>query len=208
MISALVSQQEKDEAFAMLSYWNSPDISNLDVVDPSTYFEPYRYSQFLPFFWLDAGMSEAQVKAFTVEMRANLENENIALELRVPGANDYLVALGANVRKYINHEIELDEMIDNTLVAWENLTEANGGQTEQRDANRLLLGLDPIDLDAKKEDDGGNNNDVYYIVFPSVVGAVFLLIVISLIVAGVVMFFLKYKFHVILLPRYGEEPEV
>jgi len=205
-MSSLVSQQEKDEAFAMLSYWNAPDISNTDVVDPSTFFEPYRYSQFLPFLWLDAGMSEDQVKAFTVEMRANLENENIALELRIPDANDYLVAFGANIRKYINHEIDLDELIDDTLDKWTNLTERNGGQTEQRDANRLLLGLDPFVEDEGVSDD--DDNSVFYIAIPTIVGSILLFVCVALLVVAFVMFFLKYKFHVILLPRDGGDTDL
>jgi len=200
ILSSLVSQQEKDEGFAMLSYWNSPAVSNLDVVDPSSFFEPFRYSQFLPFLWLDLGMSEEQVKAYTIEMRANLENENIALELRVPGGSDYLTSFGENVAKYINDEISLNELVSDTLSKWSVLTESYGGRKKQRDINRELLSLEPI-----KKKKGGSDDNTVIIVIPTIVGATLLMLCTAFVVVALVAFFLKYKFHVILLPRHAED---
>jgi len=200
MISSLVSQQEKDEAFAMISFWNAPTVSNYDVIDPESWFEPFRYTQFLPFLWLDAGMSEAQVKAYTIEMRANLENENIALELRVPGSTDYLYAEGLHVRSYIDGDISVDEAIKNIKNEWDSITDDFGGRKEQRDINRKLLGLEPIE-----KDKGGGSDDTVIIVVPTIVGSLLLFLCLGILIAALVSFLFKYKFHVILLPRHAED---
>jgi len=201
MISSLVTQEEKDEAYAMMSFWNAPAISNLDVADPISFFEPYRYSQFLPFLWLNLGMSDAQVEAYTIEMRANLENENIALELRVPGSNDYLVSFGENIFKYVNDEIDLDEVIDDTLSKWEKITDNFGGHKKQRDINRKLLSLEPI----TKNDDSDSDDTLLVIAVPTILGSIFLFLFVLFVVVALVVFFFKYTFHVILLPRNAED---
>eukprot|EP00756_Hemistasia_phaeocysticola_P020796 Hpha_TRINITY_DN15740_c0_g1::TRINITY_DN15740_c0_g1_i1::g.37459::m.37459 len=143
-------------AYEFLSFWNHPAQSTLDVVDPQSWFEPFRNSQFLPFLWTTEGMSSQQAQSYSYEMRSNLESDNLAAELRVRGANDYLDVLKTGAAGFIGYDAKgafgkyngepgdaayyiefMNREIDDVTLYY-------GGREVQRDELRQLFNLPPM----------------------------------------------------------------
>lgn len=142
-INAAISPQNKDAAYAFLSYMSQPSQSNQDVTVGVTGFNPYRISQFTnreP--WLKAGMSFEAASKYLGAIGVSLSSPNIVLDLRIPENNQYQgVILDKVVADFLADKISRDEAMQQIEREWEQITNKMG-RDPQRAAYRASLGLD------------------------------------------------------------------
>ncbi|MDP8958315.1 MAG: extracellular solute-binding protein [Actinomycetota bacterium] len=132
-INAAVDQSIKDAAYDFLSYMSAPEQANVDVTIGVTGFNPYRTSQFENIdLWVEAGMSEEAAQNYLGAIRDSLESPNMILDLRIPKTAQYQgVVLDTAIAQFLAGEISRDEAMAQIETGWNEITDAEGRDTQQ-----------------------------------------------------------------------------
>lgn len=143
-VSAGISQEKKDVAYAYFSYVSQPAQANIDVTIGKTGFNPYRVSQFENLEpWLQAGMSEAAAQNYLGAIQNSLNSPNMILDLRVPQNQRYQqVVLDTVLSQFLAGEYTAEEAAKEISDQWEEITDELGREA-QREAYLGTLGIQP-----------------------------------------------------------------
>lgn len=141
-VSAGISQEKKDAAYAYFSYVAQPAQANIDVTIGKTGFNPYRISQFENLEpWLQAGMSEQAARNYLGAIQASLNSPNMILDLRVPQNQRYQqVVLDTVLSQFLAGEYTAEEAAKEISAQWEEITDELGREA-QREAYLGTLGI-------------------------------------------------------------------
>ena len=128
-----------DAAFAFLSYCNRAENSASLVVEfPGL--EPWRTSQLLPQLW-ESQLPASLVKSFLSTTRQILNHDNVVIDLRIPGAADYITEAGKMLSKVLLGEIAEHDAPEVLAQAWDRIIEKHGGREELLPLYRNSLSL-------------------------------------------------------------------
>jgi multiple sugar transport system substrate-binding protein len=142
-VSAGISQEKKDVAYAFFSYMAQPAQANVDVTIGRTGFNPYRISQFEDMGpWLDAGFSETAAENYLGAIQDSLNSPNMVLDLRIPFNQRYQqVVLDTVLSQFIAGEFTAAEAAEEIEFQWEEITDELGRE-DQLAAYKASLGLE------------------------------------------------------------------
>src|SRR5690606_24866787 len=88
---------------------------------------PLRYSQFeTPERWFRMGFSEASAVDYLSAIQSSIEHPNAVLDLRVPGAFEYLDALDTAISHALSGELDAQTALNNAAAAWDAITDQRG----------------------------------------------------------------------------------
>ena len=142
MINAKADADVKQASYDFLSYMNQAAQSNVDVTIGWTGFNPYRNSQLEDYDnWLKAGFSQKFAENYLGAIKDSLNSPNMASDMRIPGAAQYTgVILDRELARFLAGDITAAEAVANIEVAWEEVTEDFGRDT-QGTMYKLSLGV-------------------------------------------------------------------
>jgi multiple sugar transport system substrate-binding protein len=123
-------------------WYGSPENSLHDVVNSDTGINPYRYSHFLNIDAWTKSFTRSAASEYLDVIRISLESRNVALDLRIPGFNDYTTALEKQLYSAVTGELTVAQAMDNAAVEWEKITDRIG-RDRQRAIYRASMGLPP-----------------------------------------------------------------
>ena len=131
-VSAGISQEAKDAAYAFLSYMSQPAQANIDVTIGRTGFNPYRISQFENLQpWLDAGFSQAAAEVYLGAIEDSLSSPNMMLDLRIPQNQRYQqVVLDTVLSQFLAGEFTAEEAAQEIYDRWEEITDELGREDQ------------------------------------------------------------------------------
>jgi len=136
-------KRRKDLLWDFFVYSNSPDTSVYDVANYRSWLDSWRFSQLAPGDnFIQAGWSQTSYEEHAATMKWALSKEaNGVFNLRLPGLATYTFHIfGVLMGKYIEDEISLTELIDQTHKGWEETTDEYG-RLGQLEIYRSSLGL-------------------------------------------------------------------
>ena len=129
-------------AYDFLSYCNRPENSAYDVVLDDG-MEPWRISQLLPQLW-ESKIPSYLVSSFLSTTREILNNENVVIDLRIPGAADFITDAGKVVDMVMRDKIPIEAAPQALKDAWDAVIEKHGGRTRLLPLYRKSLNLPPL----------------------------------------------------------------
>lgn len=136
------NSRQQEAAWDFILWYGSPENSLHDVVNSDTGINPYRYSHFTNIdAWTQSFPRDSAVEYLEV-IRLSLESHNVALDLRVPGANEYTTAFEKGVFRAVTREIPVAGAMDQAAAAWEAITDRMG-RDRQKGIYRSSMGLAP-----------------------------------------------------------------
>jgi multiple sugar transport system substrate-binding protein len=131
----------KEAAWDFIFWYGNPDNSLHDVVHSDTGINPYRYSHFANIDrWTETFQRESAAQYLEV-IRIGLESPHVALDLRIPGFNDYTTVFEREVFRAVTGEITVGEALERAAAQWEVITDQLGRE-KQRAIYRSSMGLD------------------------------------------------------------------
>jgi len=131
-------------AWDYIMWFSSVENSLEDVLDGRTGINPYRYSHFLE---IDAWMRvfpPAAAADYLRVIRASLDSPHAALDLRLPGFNEYIEAFEEQLSRILTHEVDVQAGLDQVAAEWDAMTNRRG-RAAQRDLYRTSMGLEHDD---------------------------------------------------------------
>lgn len=136
------ASQNKDAAYAFLSFMSQPAQSDVDVTIGRTGFNPYRKSHFTNLSpWQHSGMSEDMAKDYLGAIQASLDSPNMVLDLRVPQNQSYeQVILDQALAQFLAGEINKDKAMQQIADGWNSKTDELG-RDKQLAAYQASLGV-------------------------------------------------------------------
>jgi len=137
---------KKDMMWDFFVYTNAPETSAYDVASYASWLDSWRLSQLESadnFF--NAGWSpDAYQEHHDVMQWALDKDSNGAYNLRLPGSALYTRdVVGNAMNKYTAGEIELDELLEEVKLGWQEIIDENG-KLDQLEIYRSSLGLDAL----------------------------------------------------------------
>jgi len=131
-----------DAAWDYIMWFSSVANSLEDVLDGRTGVNPYRYSHFVEIdAWMRVFPSRAAADYLRV-IRSSLDSPHAALDLRLPGFNEYVVAFEDQLSEVLTHRVATQTALDMVAEAWDSITD-HYGRAAQRALYRTSMGLDP-----------------------------------------------------------------
>jgi multiple sugar transport system substrate-binding protein len=142
-VSASISDEKKEAAYAFFSYMAQPEQANEDVTIGRTGFNPYRISQFENLDnWTEAGFSEGGAQIYLGAIEQSLNSPNMMLDLRVPQNQRYQqVVLDTILSQFLAGEFTAEEAAEEIELQWEEITDELGREA-QLNAYLSTLGID------------------------------------------------------------------
>jgi multiple sugar transport system substrate-binding protein len=139
------TSEVQDCAYDFLQFLNSPEISIQDVVIGDTGFNVYRYSHVRDLSpWVAAWgeVAEQDAEEYLAAVRADMENPNVLIDLRIPGKPEYVdTILDLYVSSAISGEMDPAEALQTIYDEWEEVTERLG-RDSQIEFYRKMMGMD------------------------------------------------------------------
>jgi len=139
------TSENPDCAYDFIKFLNSPEISAQDVVIGDTGFNVYRYSHVRDLtIWVDAwgAVAEQDAREYLDAVRADLENPNVLIDLRIPGKPEYVDSvLDLHVSAAISGEEDLATALQTIYDEWEEITERLDRE-DQKAFYRAMMGMD------------------------------------------------------------------
>ena len=142
-----ITKTSKNQACAydFLKFLNSPEISFQDVMVGDTGFNVYRYTHVRDLSpWVEAWgtVAEQDAKEYLDAVRADLENPNVIIDLRIPGKPEYVdTVLDLHVCSAIVGEEDPADALQTIYDEWEKITERLG-RDSQKEFYRKMMGMD------------------------------------------------------------------
>ena len=107
-VGAVAAHSNKaDVSYEFLSFCNRPE-NAADIVVTDDGVEPWRTSQLLPQLW-EEKLPSWLVKSFLSTTREILNSKNVVIDLRIPGAADFITEAGRVVDMAMRDEITLEQ---------------------------------------------------------------------------------------------------
>ena len=134
------TSRNKDAAWDYIMWYANPENSLDDVVTSGSGINPYRYTHFSAIDkWTEAFSARAATEFLTV-LKESLDSPYVALDLRIPGFNDYTEAFEIGLTRALNGEASVEEAMGWVAAQWENITDRLGRE-KQRAIYRSSMGL-------------------------------------------------------------------
>ncbi|MFP5213850.1 MAG: extracellular solute-binding protein, partial [Acidobacteriota bacterium] len=135
------NSQKKDAAWNFILWYGNPENSLNDVVRSDTGINPYRYSHFTNIDAWAKSFTGGSASEYLEIIRMSLESRNVALDLRIPGFNDYTRAFEEQVHRAVTGTIPVGEALDQAAAEWEKITDRLGRE-RQGAIYRSSMGID------------------------------------------------------------------
>lgn len=136
------TSENPDCAYDFIKFLNSPEIRSQDVVIGDTGFNVYRYTHVRDLaIWTDAwgAVVEQDAKEYLDAVRADLENSNELIDLRIPGKPEYVdTELDLHVSSAIVGEEDPADALQTIYDEWEKITD------RFHQIINLLSGINPL----------------------------------------------------------------
>jgi multiple sugar transport system substrate-binding protein len=141
IISVAADSDVADAAMDFAAFMGDKELAGTLAVTGGTGVNPLRQSQFDNIdLWTGAGFSEEAAVDYLDAVLATIEDPNAVLDIRIPGAFEYLTALDTEVARALAGEIGAQEALDNVAVAWDEITDRYGRE-DQLGYYRASLGI-------------------------------------------------------------------
>jgi multiple sugar transport system substrate-binding protein len=134
------NSRQKDAAWDFIFWYGNPENSLNDVVNSDTGINPYRYSHFTNIDRWTQSFQRDSASQYLQVIRISLESHDVALDLRIPGFNEYTTVFEKEVFRALTGEISVSRALDRTAAEWEAITDRKGRET-QRAIYRSSMGL-------------------------------------------------------------------
>lgn len=137
---------KKDLLWDFFVYTNSAATSVNDVANYASWLDSWRYSQLLPGdnFLAGGWSQQAYAEHANVMLWALSDESNGALNLRIPGLQDYThKTVGKYMSQYIRGQLSLQDLSTNVEADWIDITTARG-KLDQLEIYRAALNLDSL----------------------------------------------------------------
>lgn len=133
------TSQNPEAAWDFIRWYASPANSQKDVVTSGTGINPYRYSHFIDIdAWTEA-LSPAAAAGYLGVVQRSLDSPHAALDLRIPGFEDYAHALEDGLEKVLDAEAKPRAAMAEVARRWDAITDARGRE-KQREIYRASMG--------------------------------------------------------------------
>ncbi len=134
------TSRNKDAAWNYIMWYSSPENSLSDVVTSGSGINPYRYSHFSAIDkWTEAFSARAASEFLNV-LKDSLDSPHVAMDLRIPGFNDYTEAFEIELTKALKGETTVEDAMARVADQWEGITDRHGRE-KQRAIYRSSMGL-------------------------------------------------------------------
>jgi multiple sugar transport system substrate-binding protein len=134
------NSRQEEAAWDFIMWYGNPENSLHDVVNSDTGINPYRYSHFLNIDAWTKSFTRSAAAEYLDVIRISLDSRNVALDLRIPGFNDYTTALEKQLYRAVTGELTVAQAMDNAAAEWEKITDRIG-RDRQRTIYRASMGL-------------------------------------------------------------------
>jgi len=142
IISVAADSDVSEAALDFAAFMADKDLAATLAVTGGTGVNPLRQSQFDNLeLWTNAGFSEAAATDYLDAVLTTINHPNAVLDIRVPGAAEYLDALDVGVAQALSGELEPQAALDGVAAAWETITDRRGRE-EQAAFYRASLGVE------------------------------------------------------------------
>ena len=138
-------------AFDWFCFFSNYANTNHDLLIGRFGVNPFRTSHMDPNYWeQEAGWDRAVAESFTVMLRGMDTSTNRVFDLRVPGVNQFYVAMMASVAKAMAGEMTAQAALDEVAEEWTRIADRIGVDAI-RDAYKNVVALeDNVSLDQVK----------------------------------------------------------
>lgn len=129
----LVSKDSKykELAFEFASHMASKELTSKLITVGYSGVNPSRYSHFeYSTQWQNSGFGEESAKEYLDLLKKELENDNVVMDIRIPGADKYYEAIGKYINKAIKKELSVKEALTKSALEWEKITDSLGRQKQ------------------------------------------------------------------------------
>jgi len=129
------NSKNKDLAFKFVSYMSSKEITGKYVPIGWSGINPSRYSHLKNdnlITWEKNGFSKNSAKAYLNTISEALYNENVLVDLRIPGAHLYYDSFNEYLNKAIKKELGVKEALDLAAKEWNKITQKLGKEEQRR----------------------------------------------------------------------------
>ena len=118
----LVNEQSKnkDLAFEFASYMTSKEMTNKLTTQGWTGVNPSRYSHF----------DDPKSKEYLDVIKESLDNKNVMVDIRIPGANEYYNTISKYIDLAIKGKLTTKEALDKVSLEWDNITNKLGREKQ------------------------------------------------------------------------------
>lgn len=141
VISIAEDSPNQQAALEFAAYMADRDLANILVTTSGSGVNPLRISQFRNLqIWLDAGFTEEASLDYLQAIEDTIRHPQAVLDLRIPGAADYLQALDRGVQAALEGDLDAQEALDAVYAEWETITDRYGREA-QLEFYRQSLGL-------------------------------------------------------------------
>lgn len=127
-------------AWDYIMWYASVANSLRDVVDGSSGVNPYRYSHFGEIDAWTRVFSRRAAADYLQVIKASLDSPHAALDLRVPGFNEYTEAFEGQLTEVLSGRVSAKVGLDAVAVAWDAITNRRGREAQRR-LYRASMGL-------------------------------------------------------------------
>ncbi len=143
------SSPHKAAAWEFLEWSSQPSVINEYVLNSHS-MEPFRRSQLDRHLWTNGtapnlNFTDAEYDGVMAALTAIMSHDNVALDLRVPGAADYIQVFFDEANKYLFAGTStVDAMLAAVEGGWNGLTDTKYGRATQLKYYRMNLGIEPL----------------------------------------------------------------
>jgi len=140
------TSKDPGQAYKFITYVTNPKRS-LQEVTGEVYCgaNPWRFSHFTGLDeWIKAGWSKKSATAYLKAIRSILNDPEAALDLRIPGSNEYYDYLDLYLSKVLAGKMSAENACKKISEIWENITKKYG-KKRQLNIYRESLGLKPLE---------------------------------------------------------------
>lgn len=118
-----------EAAWDLVSHLTGKDISLWMMIYPSG-MNPWRASHFNAADWTIAGYPQEFAQEYLDSIQNSYNHPNRIVDLRIPGAGQYWIALEDEFTRAVAGEISPQEALDNAATAWNELTDQLGRENQ------------------------------------------------------------------------------
>lgn len=129
-------------AWDFISWFASPENSLRDVVRAGTGINPYRLTHFTNIDAWTAALPRAAAARYLQVIKSSLDSPRVALDLRIPGFNEYTTAFEREVFAAVKGERSVEAALTRAAAQWEEISERRGREA-QKAIYRAAMGIDP-----------------------------------------------------------------
>jgi multiple sugar transport system substrate-binding protein len=133
--------KHKELAFEFAAHMTSPELTKQLTATSGNAINPSRYSHFSdPSAWQQGGFSTDAASRYLDEITKSLANENVVIDITIPGAGEYYKALDEYVHMAVLGKLTPQQALDRAAEKWEQITDSLGRE-QQINSYRASLNL-------------------------------------------------------------------